>query len=60
MSGDGYLCSNERLLRIGLGPGADSCKLTVLWPDGSTNQYDQLETNRTWLIVQSDDPFELP
>ena len=53
-SGDGYMCSNERILRFGLGEiNDDSLSVEVVWPDGS-GQTHSLNANQSWLIVQSD------
>ncbi len=59
-SGDGYLCSNERLLRFGLGRKAADCDVTVVWPDGSRQTHVGLQPESRWLLVQGEaSPFEL-
>ncbi|WP_404307334.1 FG-GAP-like repeat-containing protein [Neorhodopirellula lusitana] len=59
-SGDGYLCSNERILRVGLGDLSDDCKVTVSWLDGQQQTYAGLKLNTQWLLVEGDrDAFEL-
>lgn len=56
LSGDGYFCSNERILRVGLGKSADKgCKISVTWPDRSVQRFSGVQTNQSWLIVQSQD-----
>ncbi len=58
-SGDGYLCSNERTLRFGLGDIGDAtCEVKVTWPDGQSETFEGLTANETWLIVQSQQPFK--
>ncbi|EMI22895.1 ASPIC/UnbV domain-containing protein [Rhodopirellula maiorica SM1] len=53
-AGDGYLCSNERLLRFGLqDPKPSDCSVTVHWPSGHVDSYDDLTPNLRWLIVES-------
>ena len=34
LAGDGYLCSNERTLRVALAPDVKRCKVEVVWPNG--------------------------
>ncbi|SMP77339.1 Repeat domain-containing protein [Neorhodopirellula lusitana] len=59
-SGDGYLCSNERVLRIGLGELSGACDVTTNWPNGQRQTHAQLRTNTQWLLVEGDgDAFEL-
>ncbi|GAA5508211.1 hypothetical protein Rcae01_03677 [Novipirellula caenicola] len=53
-SGDGYLCSNERRLRFGLKDSKPSgCSVTIRWPSGNVDSYDDLTPNRRWLIAES-------
>ena len=53
-SGDGYLCSNERLLRFGLKDSKPSnCSVTICWPSGNVDSYDDLTPNMRWLIAES-------
>ncbi len=60
-SGDGYLCSNEPIIRIGLGQPAEPCDVNVIWPDATTTQVRELATRASWLIIQGDEkPFQLP
>lgn len=58
-SGDGYLCSNERIIRVGLGKSCERVDTMVKWSDGAQQQFNQLSTNTTWMIVQGDAPFEM-
>jgi hypothetical protein len=53
-SGDGYMCSNERALRFGLGPGIESYTVNVRWPDGTSQQLADLGSGRGWLVVQGE------
>ncbi len=53
-SGDGYLCSNERLLRFGLNDLQQSdCTVTIRWPSGKIQSHGDLAANTRWLIVES-------
>jgi hypothetical protein len=59
-SGDGYLCSNERIIRIGLGQPNQRCDVNVIWPDGTTSGARELDANSSWLVIQSQEqPFRL-
>lgn len=58
ISGDGYMCSNERILRFGLGAGDESCELQITWPDGSNQIHSGLARGRIWQIVQGSDATE--
>ncbi|TWT84986.1 ASPIC and UnbV [Planctomycetes bacterium CA13] len=59
-SGDGFLCSNERVVHIGTGDSSHACDVTVTWPDGRKQTYAQLASRSRWLLVQEDvEPFEL-
>ena len=51
-SGDGYLCRNERLLRIGLGDAAGNCDITVTWPNQTQQTWSGLAPKQCWLLVQ--------
>lgn len=60
VSGDGYLCSNERVLRFGLGDIEAPCDVTVSWPDGTSDHHRGLAIQANWLIIQSDAlPYQL-
>ncbi|MBB3206904.1 tetratricopeptide (TPR) repeat protein [Rhodopirellula rubra] len=59
-SGDGFLCSNERIIRVGLGNLADNCSAVVVWADGTKQSFESLTPNATWLLVERDeDAFRL-
>ncbi len=54
LSGDGYMCSNERILRAGVGSSDEVNDVHVVWADGSVDQIGTLATNAHYLIVQGD------
>ncbi len=56
-SGDGYLCSDEATLRVGLGDASGPCDVEIRWPSGEQQSHRGLMPNRTWLCVESQ---ELP
>lgn len=51
-AGDGYQCSNERLLTFGCGDLPVVEELTVVWPDGSSQKIGPLPTDQRYAIVQ--------
>ncbi|MCS7465786.1 FG-GAP-like repeat-containing protein [Stieleria sp. ICT_E10.1] len=55
LSGDGYMCSNERILRAGVGSSDEVNNVHVIWPDGSVDRIGNLATNTHYLVVQGDD-----
>ena len=57
-SGDGYLCSNERVIRFGLGGSSSDLAIDIRWPDGSRQTIDRLQVDSDWLIVQNDPAFQ--
>ncbi len=52
LSGNGYLCSNERVLRAGVGNSTELTDVTVTWPDGSVENLGTLPANAEYLLVQ--------
>lgn len=59
ISGDGYLGSNERIIRFGLGQNDSPVESEITWPDGSTQTLRDLRVNREWIVVQGEEPFEV-
>jgi hypothetical protein len=61
-SGDGYLCSDERILRFGLGEvdRESPVRVNVTWSNGASQLFEEVVPNHSWLIVQGETvPFEL-
>lgn len=54
-AGGSYLTSGDSRLLIGLGLGPEACRLTVYWPDGREDQFDDLAVDRYWRVVASPD-----
>jgi tetratricopeptide (TPR) repeat protein len=52
LSGDGYMCSNEKTLIAGLGRADQVTDVTVTWQDGSMDEVGTLDANSQYLIVQ--------
>ncbi|WP_040767367.1 ASPIC/UnbV domain-containing protein, partial [Novipirellula maiorica] len=58
-AGDGYLCSSERVVRFGIGKSSSPCRITISWPDGSTQALEELSLDARWQIVQGNAPHRL-
>ncbi|WP_197454234.1 FG-GAP-like repeat-containing protein [Stieleria varia] len=54
LAGGGYLCTNENILRAGLGQADEVTDVTVTWPNGDTQSLGTLPSNQLYLIVQGD------
>jgi hypothetical protein len=54
LAGDGYLCSNERVLRFGLGSDVQDCNVKIAWPDGTVQAHQGLQCNQGYVIIESD------
>lgn len=58
-TGDGYMSKNESVICVGLGDTDRPSSVQIRWPDGTTQVIQSLKSNRRWLIVQQEAPFEL-
>lgn len=57
-AGDGFQCSNERCLLIGLGSADSAQQVTIDWPDGGQQEIGELRAGADYLIVQGEtEPF---
>ena len=57
--GDGYFCTNEMLVDIGVADAKAIEKVVVDWPAGETKIYRDLDVNRVYLIVEGQShPFQ--
>jgi tetratricopeptide (TPR) repeat protein len=54
LSGDGFMCCNERVLRAGLGDVDRIEDVSVSWPDGTQSNFGTLDADRFYLLVQGD------
>lgn len=52
-AGDGYQCSNESLLHVGLGDVTDKAvSIVVTWPSGEEQRFERIPTREETVIVQ--------
>ncbi len=58
--GDGYLCSNDRDLQIGLANATEVERLEIAWPSGQNDEHSALSTSSTWLIREGKTPVAQP
>ncbi|MEM9365822.1 MAG: FG-GAP-like repeat-containing protein [Planctomycetota bacterium] len=54
-AGDGYLCSNEKVISVAIEASAMVEQVRMDWPDGVTQQLGALETGNRYLVVQGQD-----
>ncbi|MBT6157683.1 MAG: CRTAC1 family protein [Planctomycetaceae bacterium] len=61
-SGGSYLSSSDSRLLVGLGDFSGTVDLEIRWPSGKVEQFQGLENDRYWLIVEGHQsmPFTLP
>ncbi len=60
-AGDGYMCSNQRRITLGLGESTEARDVVVTWPDGTVQSLGDLEGDRDYLAVEgADAAFPLP
>lgn len=50
--GDGYLCSNQRIVAFGTGGEMVIKDVRVTWPSGKTEPFGTLKTGREYLLVE--------
>jgi hypothetical protein len=52
MSGDGFMCSNEPILRAGMASSSKAEDVSVRWPDGSIDHFGTLAAGNRFLLIQ--------
>jgi len=53
--GDGFLCSNEQVIDIGIGAYESIDRIDVHWPSGKSQRFSELAANHRYLLVEGDD-----
>ena len=56
--GGSYLSASDRRLLVGMGSAQKADRITVRWPSGNENVFDNVECNRRWRLRESDDSPE--
>lgn len=62
-AGSGYLCQHTKRVHLGLGSARVAKRLTVRWPSGSVETFDNLAAGRRYRIVEAEgiaESVELP
>jgi tetratricopeptide (TPR) repeat protein len=52
MGGNGYMVSNHRQLLFGLGEAETVTRLTIRWPAGDEQVFEQLSPNQEYLVIE--------
>ena len=52
VGGDGFQCSNESVVDVGLGGRQGPVAVQIEWPSGTTQRIDELELNRRYLVIE--------
>ena len=58
--GDGFLCSNESLLDIGIGAQDHIDEIVVEWPSGIRQRFTDLKPDRRYLLIEDQDSASVP
>jgi len=60
LAGDGYQCSSERRIVIGVGAADQINRVSIQWPTGENSEFASLATNNDYLIIEGEtDAFPL-
>ena len=54
-AGDGYQCSNQRLLTFGIGAAETVATVRVVWPSGITNTYEDVSVGGLFKCIEMSD-----
>jgi len=52
LAGDGYQCSKERCITIGMGDANRVDSVKVVWPDGSSDTFESLQAGEDYLLIE--------
>ena len=59
-AGDGYMCTNQRRISIGLGAVDQATEIVVQWPSGLRQTFDFLDAGHDYLLVEGcEDAYSL-
>lgn len=56
-AGDGYQCSNERRLNLGVGTAETIDEVTISWPSGRRQQFQNVAVPADWILREGDTPL---
>jgi hypothetical protein len=53
--GDGHMCTNEPMIHFGLGPTKTIERITITWPSGQSQLFEDVKPNTRYLSVEGHD-----
>lgn len=53
-AGDGYMCTNEAVLHLGVGRTEQIDRVEVQWPSGASQEFRTLAANRRYLFIEGE------
>ena len=53
VGGCGYMVTNEKVLRFGLGSATKLDRIEIVWPSGVRETYADLQVNTHWIAIES-------
>lgn len=60
LGGDGYMCTNQRRLSVGMGPAGQATDVEIIWPSGLHQSIPKLDAGQDYLLVEGcEQPFSL-
>ena len=54
-AGDGYLCSDESIIDLGLGAAPEIQRLEVNWPSGKRQIFKKIGVNERYPVIENQD-----
>ncbi|MCA9136018.1 MAG: VCBS repeat-containing protein [Planctomycetales bacterium] len=58
--GDGFMCSNQRRVNVGMGSVEKATDVVVTWPSGASQTFDEISSGGDYLLIEGDDhPYQL-
>jgi tetratricopeptide (TPR) repeat protein len=52
VSGDGYMCSNQKVIHFGLGDSDRLSTLEIVWPSGEKETYSGITPDSSWVAIE--------
>jgi hypothetical protein len=52
VSGDGYMCSNQKVIHFGLGESDRLTTLEIVWPSGEKEIYSDVTPDSSWVAIE--------
>ncbi len=53
-AGDGYFCSDQRVLEIAMGDATEIDRVEVAWPSGRQSSFDNIDVNSRYLLIENE------